>query len=118
MWIELKIVISHPTTLKMLTSIDREFLARALIALFAPRAMLIYQQKFLQISAARMLLCSSLGTIFAIWIPSATMYRVRTASAGLILGYSILAGICQTFSGQSDRYREMMLKLTPHITPK
>ena len=60
MWIELKIVISYPKTLKMSTSIDREFLARATIALFAPRPMLDHQQRFLQISAARMLLCSSL----------------------------------------------------------
>ena len=60
MWIELKIIISHPKTLKMWTSIDSEFLAGATIALFAPRPMLIHQQKFLQISAARMLLCSSL----------------------------------------------------------
>ena len=60
MWIELKIVISYPKTLKMSTSIDREFLARATIALFAPRPMLDHEQKFLQISAACMLLCSSL----------------------------------------------------------
>ena len=60
MWIELKIVISYPKTVKMSTSIDREFLARATIALFAPRPMLDHQQKFLLISAARMLLCSSL----------------------------------------------------------
>ena len=44
MWIELKIVISYPKTLKMSTSIDGEFLARATIALFAPRPMLDHQQ--------------------------------------------------------------------------
>ena len=60
MWIELKIVISYPKNLKMSTSIDPEFLARATIALVAPRPMLDHQQKFLQISAALMLLCSSL----------------------------------------------------------
>ena len=44
----------------MWTSIVREFLAPARIALFAPRPMLDHKQNFLQISAARMLLCSSL----------------------------------------------------------
>ena len=60
MWIELKIAISYPKALKMLTSIVCEYLARRTIAPFAPRPMLDHQQKFLQISAALMLLCSSL----------------------------------------------------------
>ena len=49
MWIELKIVIGYLKTLKMSTSIDREFLARATIALFALRPMLHHQQRFLHI---------------------------------------------------------------------